>query len=141
MTAAPSVQQVLREKHEADHHAGAPRASVAIGFGSVASESGVTRLDLHDILIRHAQATFLMRAAGESMSALGISSGDLLLIDRALTPSHGHVVIAVVDDEFVCRQLCKGHDGLRLRATQAQREAREFQVWGVVTHVIKALPG
>lgn len=132
------VQQVFRERRATD--VGAPRASVAIGFGSVASESGVTRLDLHDVLIRHAQATFLMRAAGEVMSAFGISSGDLLLIDRALTPSHGQVVIAVLDDEFVCRQLYKDKDRFRLRAPQVQSEDREFQMWGVVTHVIKAMP-
>lgn len=134
----PEIQQVIRDRRVAD--ADAPRASVAIGFGSVASESGVTRLDLHDILIRHAQATFLMRAVGESMRAFGISTGDLLLIDRALTPTHGHVVIAVVDDEFVCRELRKGSDGLCLCATPEQNQDSAFQVWGVVTHVIKAMP-
>lgn len=132
------VQQVFREKRATD--LGAPRASVAIGFGSVASESGVTRLDLHDVLIRHAQATFLMRATGDAMNTLGIHSGDLLLIDRALTPSHGHVVIAVLDDEFVCRQLYKENGGFCLRAPQEQSKDSEFQVWGVVTHVIKAMP-
>ena len=30
----------------------APRASVAIGFGSPADDTGVTRLDLNDILVR-----------------------------------------------------------------------------------------
>jgi len=37
---------------------------VAIGFGSPSGDTGVTRLDLNDILIRHRQATFLMRVAG-----------------------------------------------------------------------------
>ena len=39
------------------------RASVAIGFGSPADDTGVTRLDLNDILVKHPQATFLMRVA------------------------------------------------------------------------------
>jgi DNA polymerase V len=81
--------------------AGSTRASVAIGFGSPAGDTGVTRLDLNDILVPHPQATFLMRVAGDAMHEFGIDGGNLVLIDRAIAPSHGHVVIAVVDEEFV----------------------------------------
>ena len=126
--------------------AGATRASVAIGFGSPSGDTGVTRLDLNDILVRHPQATFLMRIAGHAMREAGIDSGDLVLIDRAIPPAHGHVVIAVVDDEFVCRRLNQQGDDLRLQATLADcpdilaREGGAFQVWGVVTQAIKAMP-
>lgn len=122
------------------------RASVAIGFGSPAGDSGVTRLDLNDVLIKHPQATYLMRVAGDALRDIGIDTGDLVLVDRAITPTHGHVVIAVVDDEFVCRQLSRQGDGLRLQATQGDvadivaAEGRELQLWGVVTRVIKAMP-
>jgi DNA polymerase V len=119
---------------------------VAIGFGSPAGDSGVTRLDLNDILVRHPQATFLMRIAGDALHELGIDSGDLVLVDRAITPAHGHVVIAVVDDEFVCRRLCKQGAGIRLQSTRAgcadipARDGSGFQIWGVVTRVIKSMP-
>ena len=125
---------------------GSTRASVAIGFGSPAGDSGVTRLDLNDILVRHPQASFLMRITGEALHDAGIDAGDLVLIDRAITPSHGHVVIAVVDDEFVCRRLCRQGADLRLLAAHAggtditARDAAGFQVWGVVTQVIKSMP-
>jgi DNA polymerase V len=122
------------------------RASVAIGFGSPAGDSGVTRLDLNDILIRHPQATFLMRVAGGQMQEAGIDSGDLMLVDRAITPQHGHVVVAVVDEEFVCRRLCSQGGELRLQATASgtvdivAHEGAPFEVWGVVTQVIKPMP-
>ena len=93
------------------------RSSVAIGFGSPADDTGVTRLDLNDILIKHPQATFLMRVAGDAMREAGIDSGDVVLVDRAITPAHGHVVIAVVEDEFVCRRLFKQGVDIRLQAT------------------------
>jgi DNA polymerase V len=83
------------------------RASVAIGFGSPSGDTGVTRLDLNDILVRHPLATFMMRIAGHAMRERGIDDGDLVLVDRAISPAHGHVVIAVVEDEFVCRQLSR----------------------------------
>jgi DNA polymerase V len=119
---------------------------VAIGFGSPAGDSGVTRLDLNDILVKHPQATFLMRVAGDAMRGIGIDAGDLVLVDRAITPAHGHVVIAVVDDEFLCRQLCKQGHGVRLQATNGggsdivAGEGTEIALWGVVTQVIKSMP-
>jgi len=122
------------------------RASVAIGFGSPADDSGVSRLDLNDILIKNPQATFLMRVAGDAMREAGIDGGDLVLVDRAITPAHGHVVIAVVEDEFVCRRLSRQGRDLRLQGSnpgcadiQAD-EGRSLEVWGVVTQVIKSMP-
>lgn len=124
----------------------APRASVAIGFGSPSQDTGVTRLDLNEVLVRHSQASFLMRAAGGAMHEAGIDNGDLLLIDRAVTPGHGHVVIASVEGEFVCRRLVRSGGRVLLQAATAEvadiapDEGNGLQVWGVVTHVIKALP-
>jgi DNA polymerase V len=124
----------------------APRTRVAIGFGSPAEDSGVTRLDLNDILIRHPQATFLMRVAGHTMRDAGIDHGDLVLVDRAITAVHDHVVIAIADDGFVCRRLTRHALGFSLRAADATvpdivlREGEPVQVWGVVVHAIKSLP-
>ena len=137
---------VTRVGRDPGASAGASRASVAIGFGSPSGDTGVTRLDLNDILVRHPQATFLMRIAGGAMQEAGIDSGDLVLIDRAIAPSNGHVVIAIVDDEFVCRRLSQQGADVRLTATQdgcadiLAREGESFQIWGVVTQVIKAMP-
>jgi len=137
---------VTRVGRDPGANAGASRASVAIGFGSPSGDTGVTRLDLNDILVRHPQATFLMRIAGDAMREAGVDSGDLVLIDRAIAPSNGHVVIAIVGDEFVCRRLSQQGADVRLTATQdgcadiLAREGESFQIWGVVTQVIKAMP-
>jgi DNA polymerase V len=55
------------------------------------------------------------------------------------------VVIAVVDQEFLCRRLVRQGDALslcaadRAVATVHPREGDEFQLWGVVTTVMKSL--
>jgi DNA polymerase V len=121
------------------------RASVAIGFGSPSNDAGVTRLDLNDVLVRNPQATFLMRVAGDAMRDAGIDDGDLVLVDRAVTPAHGHIVIAVVEQEFICRRLVKqGHPRLRAAdvavADLVPAEGEGLEIWGVVTTAIKALP-
>lgn len=122
-----------------------PRSSVAISFGSPATESGVGRLDLNEILVRHPQAAFMMRIAGDSMREAGVCDGDLALVDRALTAAHGHVVIAIVNDEFVCRRLVRRGQVVRLQSDgealpdRVPGDAEELQIWGVVTHVIRPL--
>jgi DNA polymerase V len=136
--------QLTRGAAAADAAPARPR--VVIGFGSPAEDSGVGRLDLNDILIRHAQATFLMRVAGGAMRDAGIDDGDLVLVDRAIPALHDHVVIATVDDGFVCRRLMRHEGGLCLRAADAAvadiacSDDESLQVWGVVTHAIKSMP-
>lgn len=125
--------------------AATPRGSVAISFGSPATESGVGRLDLNEILVRHPQAAFMMRIVGDSMREAGVCDGDLALVDRAVTAAHGHVVIAIVNDEFVCRGLVRRGQEVRLQCDGealpdwVPGDAEELQIWGVVTHVIRPL--
>jgi DNA polymerase V len=136
---------MLRERATAP--ASTPRARVAISFGSPAGDAGGTRLDLNEILIRNPQAAFLVRIAGSAMREAGIDDGDLALVDRALEAGHGHVVIAVHQDEFLCRRLCRRGEALGLQATDPEvpdvwpGEADTLDIWGVVTHVVKQVSG
>lgn len=120
-------------------------------FGSPGTDSTVRRIDLNEQLIRHPDATFLMRAAGHDMRGAGIADGDVLLVDRALAARHGSVVIAVVEGELVCRRLEQPQGG-RDRAPGGRLVAdgsavapvvisaeTPLEVWGVVTNVIKSL--
>ncbi len=124
----------------------APKAPTAsAGFGSPGSDSTVRRLDLNEALIRHPQATYMMRTRGANMEGVGIADGDVLIVDRVLTARSGGIVIAVVEGELVCRRLAMADGGLRLEVAQSVSgsnaplgdEAQE--VWGVVTAVIKSL--
>jgi len=74
---------------------------VCAGFPSPAEDFAVKRIDLTQELVTHPQATFLLRVSGESMREAGIFDGDMLVVNKALKPRHGQVVVAVVDGE--CR--------------------------------------
>jgi DNA polymerase V len=126
----------------------APRQSMApAGFGSPGEDVTVRRIDLNDALIRHPQSTFVMRAAGEAMADAGISNGDVLLVDRALKPEHGHIVIAVVEGELACRRLHEQRGRIKLEAVSPGHldivpdDGAPLEIWGVVTTVIKSLLG
>jgi DNA polymerase V len=126
-----------------------PTASA--GFGSPGTDSTVKRIDLNDALIRHPQSTFAMRAAGTHMRDAGIDDGDVLLVDRTLTPMHGQVVVAVVDSELVCRRLFMQGSVVKLQAAISAgapdpaaacvvaADGAPIEIWGVVTTVIKSM--
>src|SRR5713101_669572 len=80
---------------------------VSAGYPSPADDYLEGSLDLNQHLITHPTATFFVRVAGESMREAGIHSGDVLIVDRALTPTDGSVVIAVVNGELTVKRLSK----------------------------------
>ena len=80
--------------------------TVWAGFPSPAADFQVKRHDLNDLLVTHPAATFFWHARGTSMVEAGISDGDLLVVNRALTPQHMDVVVAEVDGEFTVKHFC-----------------------------------
>jgi len=115
---------------------------VSAGYPSPADDYLEGSLDLNQHLITHPTATFFVRVAGESMREAGIHSGDVLIVDRALPPSDGSVIIAIVNGELTVKRLSKRQGTLMLVPENQQypplpiTETTAFEVWGVVTYVI-----
>jgi DNA polymerase V len=112
--------------------------AVPAGFPSPAADYFEARLSLDEYLIKHREATFFVRVSGNSMTGFGIHDGDLLVVDRALDPVDRSIVIAVVDGEFVVKQLCRLPEGVLLRSGAAGHRdifvgaGQTLEVWGVV---------
>ena len=66
-----------------------------------------TGLDLNRHLIQRPAATFFVRVTGDSMTGVGIFSGDLLVVDRSRSASNGSIIVAVVDGELTVKRLRK----------------------------------
>lgn len=79
--------------------------SVSCGFPNPASDHQDRKLDLNELLVRHPAASFFARASGDSMVGKGIFDGDVLIVDRSLTPVQGDVVIAALDGELTCKSI------------------------------------
>lgn len=120
--------------------------AVHAGFPSPAEDIGAKRIDLTAQLVQHPQATFLVRARGDSMRDAGIFDGDVLVVDKAVTAKNGHVVVAVIDGEFVCKQLQLRAGRMKLKAANPSypdivpKDGQVVEVWGVVTASIKTMP-
>lgn len=114
--------------------------SVRAGFPSPADDFAARRIDLTEQLITHPQATFLLQARGTSMVNAGIYDGDMLVVNRALKPRHGQVVVAVVDGgDYTVKTLYQRAGRVKLQAANVTvpdivpREGQTLEIWGVVT--------
>lgn len=120
-------------------------SSVSCGFPSPADDHCEDKLDLNEFIVRHPSATFFLKAKGDSMKNAGIYSGDILVVDRSLSPKDGKVVIAAINGELTAKRLkIKGKKVFLVPENKSYPEIElklENQVtfWGVVSYVIHAL--
>jgi DNA polymerase V len=119
------------------------QGTIRAGFASPADDFAVKRQDLNDLLITHPTATFFWRVRGTSMAGAGIADGDMLVVNRALTPQHGDIVVAEIDNDFTVKHLYQRNGRVKLQAADPTfpdivlREGQHMTVVGVVTATIK----
>lgn len=117
-------------------------ATVQAGFPSPAHDFSETSLDLNSYVVRHPNATFFVRVQGESMREAGIFDGDILVVDKAIEPHDGSIVIACLEDEFTVKRFQRKDGRCALLAENPDfapiiiNGDMTLQIFGVVTHCI-----
>lgn len=136
------VTEVFTADQHTDYELPLAEVSVQAGFPSPAEDYIEDRLDLNEHLIDHPAATFFVRVAGTSMVNAGIHDGDILVVDRAVEPVDGKVVVAAINGNLSVKRLKKEDEDVYLVSENEDYDDIEvtphndFQVWGVVTFVI-----
>ncbi len=120
-------------------------SKIQAGFPSPAQDCNSDSLDLNRELIPNPSSTFCARVSGDSMIDCGINDGDLIIVDKSITPSNGCIAVCFIDGEFTVKRISIKADGLYLIPYNKHytpihvNEESNFQVWGIVTHIIKAV--
>ena len=82
---------------------------------------------LNDLLIPQPGSTVIIPVRDSSAIEFGVHRGDLLIVDRNVTPNEGQLVIVSVDDELIINRFF--HVGLH-------NQPMTFSLWGTVTYII-----
>ncbi|MDA9164876.1 translesion error-prone DNA polymerase V autoproteolytic subunit [Alphaproteobacteria bacterium] len=120
-------------------------SKVSAGFPSPADDNLEKTLDLNSYLIKRPAATFFVRVNGDSMINAGINDNDILVVDRSIKPSHGKVIIAVLDGQMTVKRLHKRSGKVILMPENDLYKPIEIQshismeIWGVVTSSVHFL--
>ncbi len=102
------------------------------GFPSPAADSAEASLDVRDLLVKRPAATFYLRMRGDAQVASGVFAGDILVVDRSLTPTLGAFVIVAADGALrLTRWRPQPHT-----ADDGAEDAPAVTLWGVVTYLI-----
>ena len=121
------------------------KEAVECGFPSPARDFTEGTIDLNEELIPRPNSTFIVRARGDSMIGSGIYPGDLLIVDRSLSPRNGSIIIAVLDGELSVKGLKLNNDQVTLSSSNPNysdvlvSEEMDFTIWGVCTIVVHNL--
>ena len=116
---------------------------ISAGFPSPADDFKEIRISLDKELVKNQESTFYARVSGDSMLGAGIDDGDLLVIDKSLSPGNGKIAVCFIDGEFTVKRIKKEKDRLYLMPENKKynrteiKEENELIIWGVVKYVIK----
>ncbi len=116
---------------------------VYAGFPSPGDDYIEPPLNLHDLVVAHPLTTYFIEVSGDSMAGACICAGDVVVVDRALTPANNAIVVARVDKHLLLKRL-------RVRQRKAFLHpdppgypvielTKQDEIWGVVTHCIHRL--
>jgi len=119
-----------------------PLHHIKAGFPNPADEYLESSLDLNSYLIPHPASTYILRVSGDSMVDVGIYEGDLLIVDRAIDPRNGKIIVAYLDDSFTVKIFEKKDQSIYLVPANKKYSRIDvtnnptFEIFGVVTHCI-----
>jgi DNA polymerase V len=99
-----------------------PGVSVHMGFPNPATDRQAATLDLQQLLVSRTMSTFFMRIDGNEWEDKGIFSGDIVIVDRSLSPRKSDLLTWWETDTFYI-----GH---------FSQMPADCSQWGVVTSVI-----
>lgn len=102
-------------------------------------------LDITQYLVRNPLATFFFRVEGNDLKEEGVTDGDTLVVDRSITPRHGHIVVAFVEGERLVRKLHSAGARVELRSGGSTPpvqvdDSTGCDIWGVVVGRFKRIP-
>lgn len=114
---------------------------VSCGFPSPALEYSEPPLSIDELVSLREPSRWLLRADGDSLKNIGIYDGDVLVVDKALEPLNGDIVVVVIGSDFCCKEfrerlgqspLLVAHNPLNADVEVGDWE--EIDLWGIVLY-------
>ena len=115
--------------------------SIEAGFPSPAEEELIDTLSLDEFLVDNPASTFMLKVTGDSMIDAGIHPGDMVLVDKGITPKTDDIVIAAVDGESTMKYFVKKGRTVELEPANRRYKTivpkQSLEIAGVVRSVIR----
>ena len=117
---------------------------VPAGFPSPAADHIENEISMDQLLNIRAPQVYLVTIDGDSMQGAGIYPGDLAVVDRGVEPLNGQVVVALLNNDPICKRLCIRGKSVILQAENPRypdlqvMEGDDLSIWGVITYTVRS---
>jgi SOS regulatory protein LexA len=115
--------------------------TIEAGFPSPAEEELVDTITIDEYLISNKEATYMLKASGDSMIDAGIQPDDMVLVERNKAPKEGDIVIAEVDNGWTMKYLRKQNGRMILAPANKKYKpivpSEELKIAAVVIGVVR----
>lgn len=119
-------------------------SKVSCGSFGISEDHMEKYLSLDEYLIKHQESSFFIECQGNSMEPY-IVQGDILIVDCDAQIFNGKIVVAVLDDGFVCKRFFRNSSNVILKSINSEyrdivvTEEMNFRVFGVVTALARKI--
>lgn len=145
---ADGTLQLRRDLVKGDDHARTVEVplvgSVACGVPLLAEENVEAYIPVSTSLAKTGNKYFFLRAVGDSMDAVGIQDGDLMLVRQQQQAENGDKVVALIDDAATVKEFHREKDMIILKPRSTNKAHKpivvmdNFIIQGVVKSVLPA---
>ena len=104
------------------------------------------KIDLNAELIHHPNSTYLMQVDSSELVGSHIIQGDIVVVDRALTPKNGDLVVVYLNGEKIIRFYTKEKSTITLSSSLSDGKHDYIvqikdllEIFGVVTNVLRRI--
>lgn len=119
-------------------------ALVHAGFPSPVEDAYMSQpIDLNEVLISHPASSYIVKVVGNSMKDEGIDEGDMLVVDKSITPTEKNIAVVILDGEFALKRIVQKWGKVFLLSGNPDYppievpHPEDLRVWGVVRWVMK----
>ncbi|MEM7771148.1 MAG: S24 family peptidase [Cyanobacteria bacterium P01_A01_bin.37] len=95
--------------------------------------------DLNQLVIKNSAATFFMRVESTHQIDDDVQPGDLLVVDRSLDARDNILVVAALNGELAVLRVQQVNHQIRPYPDHWKDKDIQFEVWGVVTTIIRSV--
>lgn len=116
---------------------------VQAGFPSPATDYIERVCDLNDLCIQHPEATYFVRATGDSMIGDRIEPGDILIVDSSFDLVDGRIAVVCLNGDNLVKRIHYAGELIVLMSSNPKyapiyvHKGDNFRVFGLVTFVIQ----
>ena len=113
---------------------------ISAGFPSPAEDFIEQALDLNKVVVKNPVSTFFGRIKGNSLEGIFLYDGDIIVIDKSLTPKNNELIVCIIDGEFTAKFYYKKDNIIYLKPAnkdypiiELSENGQEARIWGKVT--------